>query len=88
MDLTRSGLQESVFMSDLQPAIRDHLIQSCDRTERFSSILLSIRDGTFLISLFACVFALFIANFTKRSSIVLGSGLRIIRRSAANCYAN
>lgn len=75
-------------MSDLQPAIRDHLIQSRDRAERFLPVLLSIRAGTFLVSLFACFFELIIANFTKVLSVVLGSGLRIIRRSAANCYAN
>lgn len=75
-------------MSDLQPAIRDHLIQSRDRAERFSPVLLSIRAGTFLVLLLACFFELIIANFTKVLSVVLGSGLRIIRRSAANCYAN
>lgn len=50
-------------MSDLQPAIRDHLIRSRDGAERFSPVLLSIRAGTFLVSLFACVFELIIANF-------------------------
>lgn len=87
MDLTRSGLQESVFMSDVQPAIRDNLIQSRDHAERFSPVLLSIRAGTSLVSLFACFFELIIANFTKMSSVVLSSGLRIIRMPA-NCYAN
>lgn len=65
----------------------DHLIQSRDRAERFSPVLLSIWAGTSLVSLFACFFELIIANVTKMSSVVLSSGLRIIRRPA-NCYAN
>lgn len=73
------GLQESVFMSDLQP-IRVHQTQRCGRTEKFSPILLPIWAGKFPV--------VYLLLFFYKNVVILGSGLRIIRRSAVNCSTN